>query len=179
MIWKHGARARPLLIRRRSFSALKRRRRLLRGPECRQAARRSYRWCKPPTSGNAITSPSVMSCTRRGVGASFANERCVRVPMIIDSVRRQDAPQMPLTEHDDVVETLPADGTDHALGVWILPRARRTRNDFVDAHAGHSASKFVTVDGIAISHHPSRRRVIRKRFDHCCAVQLRWDAPSR
>jgi hypothetical protein len=30
--------------------------------------------------GNAITSPSVTPCTRRGVGASFTNERCVRDP---------------------------------------------------------------------------------------------------
>jgi len=31
----------------------------LRSEKCRQAARRSYRWCNPPTSENATTRPSV------------------------------------------------------------------------------------------------------------------------
>ena len=34
----------------------------------------------PPTSGKATTSPSVIACTGRGVGASFSRERCVRAP---------------------------------------------------------------------------------------------------
>lgn len=49
-----------------------------RSEELRQAARRSYRWCSPPTSENATTRPSAGVCTRRGVGASFSRERCVR-----------------------------------------------------------------------------------------------------
>jgi hypothetical protein len=38
------------------------------------------RWWSPPTSENAMTSPSLASCTRRGIGASFANDTWVRDP---------------------------------------------------------------------------------------------------
>jgi hypothetical protein len=40
----------------------------------RQAARRSYRWCNPPTSANSITGPSVVCWVRRDVGAFLSND---------------------------------------------------------------------------------------------------------
>src|SRR5579863_10100002 len=42
------------------------------------AARRSYRWCKPPTSGSPTTSPISGDITAREAGASLLRERCVR-----------------------------------------------------------------------------------------------------
>jgi hypothetical protein len=42
------------------------------------AARRSYRWCRPPTCGIATTGPSVGGAIGRGCGESLASERCVR-----------------------------------------------------------------------------------------------------
>ncbi len=45
---------------------------------CAQAARRSYRWCKPPTSGNSITSPVSGAITPRGFDASLQRDKCVR-----------------------------------------------------------------------------------------------------
>jgi hypothetical protein len=42
------------------------------------AARRSYRWCKPPTCGIATISPSPGGATAREIGASLASDRCVR-----------------------------------------------------------------------------------------------------
>src|SRR5262249_10069739 len=44
-----------------------------------QAARRSYRWCRPPTSGNATIRPVSGPCTGLGTGASFCSPRCVRL----------------------------------------------------------------------------------------------------
>ena len=35
-----------------------------------------------------------------------------------------------------------------------------------DAHAGDPAPEHVAVDGVAIPQQPSRRRVVRKRFNH-------------
>jgi hypothetical protein len=42
------------------------------------AARRSYRWRRPPTCGIATTRPAVGRATGRGRGASFSSARCVR-----------------------------------------------------------------------------------------------------
>src|ERR1022692_1349550 len=47
-------------------------------PGRRQAARRSYRWCKPPTSGSSTTSPVSGDITARDAGASLLIDRCVR-----------------------------------------------------------------------------------------------------
>ena len=43
-----------------------------------QAARRSYRWCRPPTSGRATISPMAGGHTSLGSGASLLRDRCVR-----------------------------------------------------------------------------------------------------
>jgi len=45
------------------------------------AARRRYSWCSPPTRGTFTTLPWLGSCTVRGLGASFASDKCVRVPL--------------------------------------------------------------------------------------------------
>jgi hypothetical protein len=42
-----------------------------------QAARRSYRWCNPPTCGIATTRPFSGGWTDRGSGESFSRERWV------------------------------------------------------------------------------------------------------
>ncbi len=43
-----------------------------------QAARRPYRWWRPPTSGNSTISPIPGGCTALGSGQSLSSERCVR-----------------------------------------------------------------------------------------------------
>jgi hypothetical protein len=48
------------------------------GTRAGQAARRSYRWCRPPTSGRATISPMVGGHTSLGSGASLLRDRCVR-----------------------------------------------------------------------------------------------------
>ena len=44
-----------------------------------QAARRSYRWCSPPTCGMAMIRPASGGCTGRGSGLSFSSAKCVRL----------------------------------------------------------------------------------------------------
>ena len=56
-----------------------------------QAARRSYRWCSPPTSGNATTSPSSRSCTAKSAklnGKGGADERNRTADLLITSWSR-------------------------------------------------------------------------------------------
>ncbi len=50
------------------------------GTRAGQAARRSYRWCRPPTSGRATISPMVGGHTSLGSGASLLRDRGVRDP---------------------------------------------------------------------------------------------------
>jgi len=42
--------------------------------------------------------------------------------VVVRQVRPEDPAQVPLVEHDHVVEALTADRADHSLSVWILPR---------------------------------------------------------
>ena len=51
------------------------------------------------------------------------HERQVRTrPVVVVDVGAEEASQMWLVEHDDVVETLAAHRADQAFHVWILPR---------------------------------------------------------
>src|SRR5712691_4752913 len=80
---------------------------------------------------------------------------CTR-PMIVDAVTGQDSPQVPLPEHDHMVQTCAPDCTDQALRIRILPGARRTRDDFADADTCNAASEDVAIHGVAIPQRPSR-----------------------
>ena len=42
--------------------------------------------------------------------------------MVIVEVLAKDPTQVPLIQYDDVIQTIPANGTDHAFDEWILPR---------------------------------------------------------
>jgi hypothetical protein len=46
-------------------------------PQTVQAARRSERWCRPPTCEKVITVPAEGGCMGRGSGQSLLSERCV------------------------------------------------------------------------------------------------------
>jgi len=53
---------------------------------------------------------------------------------------------MRLVENDHVIQTLSADRADQAFDMRILPRTRRGRDDFRDAHARQSTLENVAVD---------------------------------
>ena len=86
--------------------------------------------------------------------------------MIVGQIRGQQMAEMPVAEDDHVVETLAPEGPDQPLRIRILPRAGRTGDHLADPHAGDAAPEHIAVDGVAISEQPSRRRVLRKRFNH-------------
>ena len=82
--------------------------------------------------------------------------------VVVREVRGQNAPQVPLAEHDDMVEAFASHGTDEPLSERILPRALWRREYFFDAHALHAAPKVVAVDAVAIAEQKRRRGVIGK-----------------
>ena len=58
---------------------------------------------------------------------------------------------MGLVEHDDMVQTLAADRTDHSLAVRVLPRRTGCNQDFLDTHVLHTPRELVAIDAIPIA----------------------------
>src|SRR3989442_267479 len=80
----------------------------------------------------------------------------------VDEVGGQDAAQVPLAEHKDMVQTLTANRADEPLREGVLPRAVGRRQDLVDPHALHSLSERMSVDLIAIAEEVGRGGVVRE-----------------
>ena len=80
--------------------------------------------------------PSSRRRTERPVVWSvFVQAKVRAAPMIIGDVHREDAAKMRRVEDDDVIETLAANRSDHALNIRILPGTRRRGDDLGDAQA--------------------------------------------
>src|SRR5215831_16588058 len=54
-------------------------------------------------------------------------------------------------QHDHMIETLTANGSNHSLDIGSLPRRARCRQDFADAHVSHLFSEVVAEDRIAVA----------------------------
>jgi hypothetical protein len=54
-----------------------------------------------------------------------------------------------LIEHDDVIQTIPANGTDHAFDERILPRRLWRCNHFLDSQALDPSLRGVAIDAIS------------------------------
>ena len=81
--------------------------------------------CDDPAAGWRLGSPRDRRIFR---------QREVSAPLVIVSeVVLQVAAQRALVPHDEVIETLPPEGTDHAFNERILPRTTRRRRHFFDA----------------------------------------------
>jgi hypothetical protein len=73
---------------------------------------------------------------RAGVGAILVERQMRAGALVVFDVRGQDATQMALVEDYDVIQTLAADRTDHALDVSVLPGRAWCRDDFRDPRSG-------------------------------------------
>ena len=82
--------------------------------------------------------------------------------VIVREVRGQNSAQMPLAEHDEMVEALAPHGADEPFREGILPGARGRRQDFTDPHAPHSLPERGPVDAVAVAEKIGRRRVVRE-----------------
>ena len=71
--------------------------------------------------------------------------------MVVAEVFAKDPVQVSLIEHDDVVQTIPANGTNHAFHEWILPRRTRRCKHILDSQALDPSLDSFSIDGIAIS----------------------------
>ena len=85
--------------------------------------------------------------------------------VIVREVRGQDASQMPLAEHDDMLQALASHRADEPLDEGVLPGAVRRREDFTDPHPLDSLPKPLAVDGVAIAQEIGRRGGVREGVD--------------
>lgn len=85
--------------------------------------------------------------------------------LVVRDILGQNGPEVPLVEHDQMVQTLPSDRADQPLGVWILPRRPRADDDFLDAHRLDLLPEVASVDAVAVSQHEPRRCVEGERLD--------------
>jgi hypothetical protein len=87
---------------------------------------------------------------------------------------------MPFVEHDQAIQTLPADGADHPFAVRILPGRGRRHEDFLDAHAFDSLFEVVTIDVITIADQKTWSRLVEEGLDDLLGgpfgVRIRGDA---
>src|SRR5215813_7348437 len=65
-----------------------------------------------------------------------------------------------------MIETLSANRSDYAFGVWILERRSRCGDYLFYLHSLYSQAKLFPVDLISIPEQIARRRIFRKCFDH-------------
>jgi hypothetical protein len=56
------------------------------------------------------------------LGRIFAQRQMRPARMVVTEIFTKDPAQVLLIEHDDVIQTIPPYGTDHAFDEWILPR---------------------------------------------------------
>src|ERR1700683_3048903 len=73
---------------------------------------------------------------------------------------------MALVEDDDVIQTLAANRTDHALDVRVLPGGSRCRDDFLDPHRSDPVTEVGAIRCVAIAQQITRDGVPRECFGH-------------
>jgi hypothetical protein len=84
--------------------------------------------------------------------------------VVVGEVVSQQATQVRVVQHHDVVEALAAQGPDEAFHVRILPRRPRRRLDFVDPHGLGSTREHDPVDRIAVAQEVARGRLPGERL---------------
>ncbi len=77
--------------------------------------------------------------------------------MVIGEIITEKPFEMAFVEEDDVIQTLPANATNDALGIGILPRAPRCGRTFLHPQTAYTFSKLASIDGITIAQQVLRR----------------------
>jgi hypothetical protein len=70
--------------------------------------------------------------------------------MVVFKVTAQDATQVLLVAHDDIVQAFSPDGTNQPFDVGILPRRSRSREHFLYAKVLDSMTKVQCAAGHAL-----------------------------
>jgi hypothetical protein len=60
-------------------------------------------------------------------------------------------PQVPLAEHNDMIETFPADGADQALRMAVLPGANVVMSDDRNTEGTNTPNEQIALTGIPVA----------------------------
>jgi hypothetical protein len=71
--------------------------------------------------------------------------------VVVREVPPQDPAQRFLIETDNVFESFPADGADHAFGVGVLPGRSRSAEDLGNIHGVNLPAEFFAEDAVAVA----------------------------
>lgn len=71
--------------------------------------------------------------------------------VIIVKVARDDVPEVGCVEHDHMVQTVAADGSDQAFDEGVLPGRLRSNKDFFGSQVVSAAPETVAVTAVAIA----------------------------
>ena len=106
--------------------------------------------------------PQVRRLNRSSLRCIFLQRQVRARPVVMIEVRFERASQRRFVEHEQVVQTFPADGSDQALHVGILPWASRGRQDLANRHGSDSLPEDFAIDAIAIMEQVTLGRVPRE-----------------
>src|SRR5215470_4608288 len=87
-------------------------------------------------------------------------------PMVITKVTFQNLTQVPLVDHDHVVQAFSANTSDNPFRIAVLPRTPGRYRNLSDTQSVHSCTEIMTIDPITISYQVARHDVVGKRFHH-------------
>ncbi len=132
----------------------------LRHPEQREVPCPSPKAC--PARSASIRSPRIgMS---RVWGVLVQGERCSGA-VVVDEIAGEDAAQVRLAEHEDVLQTFATDRADETFREGLLPRTTAGRPEFSDPQALQAVLEGGAVDLVTIVQEIGRRGGIRERVD--------------
>ena len=80
------------------------------------------------------------------------------------------AQQMPLAEHDHMIEAFASDRADQSFSVTVLPRRSRRCRSVANAYRANAARKCLAVNTVAITN-----EVVRHRFPPAGLADLPGD----
>ena len=101
-----------------------------------------------------------------GVGSILAQRQMSARLLVVFKVAAQNLSQVLLSQHDDVVQALPPNGTDQSLRKSVLPRALWCGEHFDHAHFCYAVPELLTVNSIAVADQVPRCTIMRKCFAH-------------
>src|SRR5437870_3483221 len=93
--------------------------------------------------------------------------------VVIGNIRRESSTERAPSEHDDVIQTLAAKGTNEPFDIRPLPGRSRRRKHLFDAHRFYLIDEVLPEDSIPIAQKILGRAVPRKGFPQLLGGPLR------
>ena len=108
--------------------------------------------------------PLCSDCT--GSGGLQVERSVGPIAVVVADELRQHRAEMPLADHDEVIETLPSKRADNSLRDRVRPRGTHGREQGLDAQRRGALHEVATVDGVPIPKEVAGPPAPRRGLDH-------------